>query len=233
MGNLIHFLGQRYILPPITSDLGNATPHEALVKYLKKFFQHQTVLGNPPTEIIIPFNPGGHWVTIRIDMLQNRIDYIDSLSHEIPEINTLREEHIRGNLITLQEFLGQFFGGRNFNINIFYGQIQPDSVSCGVLTFENIRNIIEGRNAFSSNPQGFINHADIQFLRDQHQQLLADNGFNFDMDFLAPNGSSFSSTAPLLTSVPTVSPTESSLQTVGTVVAMLSLIMSQSQMPKK
>ena len=41
--------------------------HETLMDLLTNaFFGHAFVLTNPPKELLIPFNPGGHWVTFHV-----------------------------------------------------------------------------------------------------------------------------------------------------------------------
>lgn len=104
---------------------------------LDYFREHVTRIAkshSSPMEIIIPYNPGGHWVTLWIKVDEAKVDmvYIDSL----------RVGGGTGVLSSLTGVVHEFFPERIIEIKALKSRIQNDGSSCGILTTQNIMDMV-------------------------------------------------------------------------------------------
>lgn len=175
---LVYKIGNRYILPPIGAG-GGSDPFVQIAAVLSNFFTLTTVDSNLLSEIIIPFNSGGHWVTLRITINQDTIDiaFIDSLSHEEAEINKKKESHIRSKLEAIKRCLEEHFK-RSAKVEILTQRIQPDSLACGAIAVENIIDLVGGKTL----PSTSLSKEEILYLRINHLKYLKNSGFDLDFD---------------------------------------------------
>lgn len=174
--DIVHCLNNsRYVLPPIVThpdshEEKNAS--ETLIDHLaNSFFKHAHVTRHPPEEMIIPFNPGGHWVTFHV-LIPNEGDitfkYIDSLN------GSQKSEDVR----VFQAFLRGKYWERTVKLELLISRIQPDGTSCGAITVENIKDLF--RKNLLPDPN-FINLENILKLKKEHRAYL--KGIQKDFDF--------------------------------------------------
>jgi hypothetical protein len=164
----------RYVLPPIiahTDEHEEKSSSETLIDLLtSSFFTHETVIAHPPEEMIIPFNPGGHWVTFQI-LIPNAGDimfrYIDSLF-----------ETSKSEARLFLAFLRGMYLGRTINFVPIVSRIQPDGTSCGAVTVENVKDLFR---AIPLPDLEMISLANILALKQEHRAHL--NGIDQDFDF--------------------------------------------------
>ena len=171
---IIHQVGNHHILPPIELAHGNT-----LQSHIENFLNnlaHQGIAA--PTSIIIPYNPGGHWVTVHIQITDNQIKllYIESLLGFQDRKNRLE---IGQKMETLRNFLEVRYE-RHTIIDIVYRKLQSDSYACGPITVEVVQEI--AFNALIPALPQQLNAAAIMVLRDRHVQLLHEHGRDLDFD---------------------------------------------------
>ncbi|MBX9621599.1 MAG: TIGR04141 family sporadically distributed protein [Alphaproteobacteria bacterium] len=171
--DIVHRLNNRYVLPPVIShkdEHEEKSPSEALVDLLtNSFFTHPQINGHPPVEMIIPFNPGGHWVTFHIVIPPEgdiTFRYIDSL----PDMPT-REARL-----PLAFLKGKYFP-RTINFELSLSRIQPDGTSCGAVTVENIKGLFHEN---SLPDPHLINLVEMLTLKEGHRAYLHTIGKDFD-----------------------------------------------------
>lgn len=186
---VIYQIDNKLILPPAEDNPGFKLEEYAQnhVKKMQagKLFNHCT------SEIIIPYNPGGHWVTIyaRITNGELLISYIDSLRHQAPELENIRKDIIINNLQNLKRILKQAYRLKASEdkkevgkIEVVYPRLQEGNHDCGVLTLENIISLAKGETQHSSGAPTLFNYTEINTLRAQHHQRLLKQGLNLSFD---------------------------------------------------
>jgi hypothetical protein len=175
MLDTVHRLNNRYVLPPIIASHPDEEdykdPYEALIELLTNtFYTHQTIIDNPPEEMIIPFNPGGHWVTFHVQIPPEGnvvFRYYDSLTDMPIKESKMFRFFLRGKSCP-----------RIVDFECLIPRIQPDSVSCGAITTENIKWLFRGE----AIPDQHYTHAEILTLKKEHKDHLTDREFEFDFD---------------------------------------------------
>jgi len=170
----IYFGLNRYILPPVT-QYANLSSAQYLQEYLTKFFKHSHVNQHPPEELIIPYNPGHHWVVLKAKIPKEidqeiQITYLDSLNSETGFVQL-------DALYSFGSTLGSSYPGKNVKCHHEIGYIQPDSYACGVLTVEHIKQLWEGKTISSS----VYLPEDILKLRVDHVTQLLQHGLTLDV----------------------------------------------------
>lgn len=171
--DIVHRFNNRYVLPPIIShkdEHEEKSPSETLIDLLtNSFFTHPEIGNHPPAEMIIPFNPGGHWVTFHIVIPpEGTIDfrYIDSL----PDSST-REARL-----PLAFLKGKYFP-RTINFAQQFPRLQPDGTSCGAVVVENTKDLFHGNPL----PDPYlISLADMLALKEEHREHLKSIDKDFD-----------------------------------------------------
>lgn len=171
--DIVHRFNSKYVLPPIIShkdEHEEKTSSEVLIDLLtNSFFTHPQFASHPPAEMIIPFNPGGHWVTFHIVIPpEGTIDfrYIDSL----PDAST-REARL-----SLAFLKGKYFL-RTINFAQQFPRMQPDGTSCGAVVVKNIKDLFHG------NPlpdPHLISLADMLTVKEEHRDYLISIDKDFD-----------------------------------------------------
>jgi hypothetical protein len=139
-----------------------------LCDYLREHLVRIVKIEGAPAEIIIPYNPGGHWVTIRILIQEGKIDmtYVDSLRGS-------------GNMCILEALkpiIAERFS-HPVNMQCVRARIQNDGSSCGILTTQNIMDI--ARNLTLPVEQS-MSHEDVMSIRFNHGGLLHEHGLSLD-----------------------------------------------------
>jgi Ulp1 protease family, C-terminal catalytic domain len=177
----IHRCGNRYVLPPITAH-AQKDPYTQLIEYLEQFYENAIVTAAPPAELIVPFNPGGHWITLRIQVPEGgpiTIEYIDSLHHEEKVINEAKETHIQERSKVLIDAIKARFPDREISdIAIIAPRRQPDSVSCGCVMVENIHQLFRGEAL--PDDDIILDGPAILDLRRAHRAYLQSQSLDFD-----------------------------------------------------
>jgi len=209
--NVIYRLGSLYILPPHS--------FHSLIPCLDSFLQSSFV-NIRPEEIVIPYNPGGHWAILRIRVSEKiYINYIDSLLSEHAEINKARTEEVCRSLTPLISFLEAYFISRKVSpIEIRIARTQKDNKACGPIVIENIRDIMIRKELSRKK----LSYRDVFCLRDRQRAQLKSVGkeLNFG-EFLSvsqsPEKSDFGSGVDLtsFSSTATTSMGSSALESVN------------------
>lgn len=176
--DIVHYQDNgRYVLPPVIAHMElkeEKTPYETLLDLLAdSFFNHDFITAHPPEEIIIPFNPGGHWVTFQIltPAVGNiTFKYIDSLSGK---------KSPSGDMRLLLAFLRGKYLGKTITFESLRFRIQPDSVSCGAITVENIKTLFRQADLGAESQ---TNPGDMLALKTEHRDYLTGIGKDFDWD---------------------------------------------------
>ncbi|MBT5540199.1 MAG: hypothetical protein HOK20_01220 [Alphaproteobacteria bacterium] len=140
------YTGYRYeyrlLLPALGAELGSAI--KTVTDVIKNL--DEEVL-NEIQEILIPFNPGGHWTTIQIVISEEKtiVNYIESLMHDYSDEKAVCVQHIKNDLfIPLRYFLeGMFRKDVECSIKTF--RMQTDEKACGPIVVENILDLFEGK----------------------------------------------------------------------------------------
>ena len=181
--DVIHRLENRYILPPVTaygniSQHGYRTPTQQLINVLERFFRSTTLLPIAQ-EIIVPFNPGGHWVTLRIiiDPARINIEYVDSLFNGISAINEAKEQSVKERLGGLQDFLQTQYQ-QETRVILHHGRLQPDDVACGITTVATIHDLAQGQ----ALQELQLTPENIRDLRVRQRSVLQREGLDLDFD---------------------------------------------------
>ncbi len=157
----------QYILPLITGHRAQS-PYAQLAEYVDIFLNHT----GTPKEIIIPFNPGGHWVTFRVRLPEGgniSIEYIDSLGsgsmlspQSAPFIDTLK----------------RYFPEKNLDTPLVSRpRLQTDGVSCGVIMVENILSLFEAPEFPKAQ---VMDREKILSIRHRHLKFLKENSWDLD-----------------------------------------------------
>lgn len=171
--DIVHRFNNRYVLPPIIrhpDEHEEKSPSEALIDLLtNSFFTHPQIDNHSPAEMIIPFNPGGHWVTFHIVIPPEgaiEFRYIDSL----PDAST-REARL-----PLAFLKGKYFP-KTINFVQQFPRMQPDGTSCGAVVVKNIKDLFHGNPL----PDPYlINLADMLTLKEEHREYLISIDKDFD-----------------------------------------------------
>lgn len=124
----------------------------------------------PPQEIIVPFNPGGHWVTFHLLIPANgeiTFRYIDSL------VDTSKSE-----ARLFHSFLRGKYYPRSVKFEPLVFRIQPDGTSCGAITVENIKDLFRQYPL----PNTSMILATVLTLKKEHGTYLKNLGMDFDFD---------------------------------------------------
>lgn len=174
--DIVHcFNDNRYVLPPIISHKDEhveKSPSESLMDLLtNSFFKHASVIAHPPVELIVPFNPGGHWVTFHILIPAEgeiTFKYIDSL------VDTSKSEA----RLFLAFLRGKYFP-RTVKFEPLLFRIQPDGTSCGAVTVENIKDLFRQKPLPDLH---LISSADILTLKRDHRNYMLTIAQDFDFD---------------------------------------------------
>ncbi len=134
--NILYNLGSQYILPSYSP--------QSLIPCLREFFN--SLHEREPNDVVIPYNSGMHWVTLRIRINDHvYIDYIDSLFNEHTDINTARDEQVTRSLASLNALLEKLFPQKIIsNIKVMLTRLQKDFKACGPIAVENIKDIMQG-----------------------------------------------------------------------------------------
>ena len=191
---------QQYLFPPITRD-HNIRPETQLTNKIQQFFASFGSFKPKNFELLIPFNPGGHWVTLHVQVSPNgvTVEYIDSLEHSEDIINqsikTIAEERTQ----LLRNLLEKQFGKVVFKYKL--ARIQQDDFACGALT---VANILDITNGMPPSPK-VHSPADILQERKLQQQRLRNIGREFE--FQAAPGTQASAKPRKKTGGGTLSPT--------------------------
>ena len=164
--DIVHVIDETYILPPIVRDVG-LTPLATLKRTVANTLVHDEV--NNPRRLIIPYNPGGHWVTLDIGIPAEgaiSFEYIESIEPE-------GREAVQG----LLWYLEALFRRNDSNYQSFVGWRQPDSVSCGAITVNVIEHLCRGDRIARNN---HLSTEGVLQLKTEHQLCLQNMGVDFD-----------------------------------------------------
>lgn len=171
--DVVHRMDNTYVLPPIIGHMDEheqVSPSETLLELLaNSFFRNASVLEYPPEELIIPFNPGGHWITFHILIPEGDGEITFKC------IDSLLGDERKFSLLTA--FLKGKYCPRHVNFEYLVSRMQPDSVSCGAMTVENIKNLFAG-DALPDLQQYTLE--DTLELKKTHQEYLKSIDANFD-----------------------------------------------------
>ncbi len=169
-------LNKRIITPAITYK-DEPTPTGSALKILKDLF---TPSFETSAEILMPFNPGSHWVVLRIIVQRNgiKIHYIDSLKSEDLDIESSKTEHILQEIMEpLKAFLEEYLS-QEVEINIKSFRIQTDKKACGAMTVANILDLFNGNEPDSD----ILDREQTQSLREHQRDIMKDSGFTLDYE---------------------------------------------------
>lgn len=124
-------------------------------------------------EILIPFNPGIHWVLLRINLSAHTIVYLDSLDHEN---NLVLQDDITSSVDGFRVYLDGIHEGVRFMRHFNTARLQPDDHACGVMVVDNMLDIANG----SPPPNRFFSSEEILQRRLQHEAMLHSQGLSWD-----------------------------------------------------
>jgi hypothetical protein len=116
----------------------------------------------PNFDILIPFNTGGHWVAVHIEMRETNV-----VIYHVNSCNGDGSSYLSGVIHFLTS------GGRNVRIEERRCLMQTDGAACGVFTAEYIRNILKG-SPLPDNKS--MNSDDTLALRTEHLQMIEQQG---------------------------------------------------------
>ena len=133
-----------------------------LLDYFREHVTRIIKSHSAPMEIIIPYNPGGHWVTLWIKIEEAKVDmtYIDSL-------------RFGGNTAvfgSLMPVIHEFFPERPIEVKSLKARIQNDGSSCGILTTQNIMDMAREIELEDGKSMSF---EDIRMIRTSHVSDLS------------------------------------------------------------
>jgi len=177
-GTVVHRLGTKYVLPAITSirdDHTHKEPEDVCIEVLEAFYSSAEHTPAHITEILIPFNPGGHWVTLRIKFLPAgalrpmTLTCIESLG----SVSTCNYPKISAYFRRLKGYKEVFMW------DLQHAYIQSDSTSCGPITANNLLQLIRGERL--PNRERLTESEGIQ-LKIDHQNYLVSKGHSLDFD---------------------------------------------------
>ena len=139
IGQRIYRSEGKYLLPPITQS-GSTTATDNLVEFLNNFFNSPIVKKNAPSEILIHYNPGGHWIVLRVRIpFLFQLSYGDSITIEyIDSLDNQERKNVAKNFLLQLENRIDTFKFSKFAYTIQTPKVQPDGVSCGVVMVENL-----------------------------------------------------------------------------------------------
>lgn len=160
--NLVFRQGNTYVLPPLIANGG------LLIDSIKALFGHSISHTYQPRMILVPYNPGKHWVTLRINIPEEEdvtIEYIDSLMNEDAAIKQSRMEDL------IQKLKQQIsvFSNRTIRPTVITSRVQYNEIDCGVLTVLNVIDLLNGK----SLPTDYhMNPDEIKATKEDHRSTL-------------------------------------------------------------
>lgn len=173
---IVHRFGNRYLLPPITQhyiDRKRQSSEQACVEVLRNFYTDIVPHTPAITELLIPYNPGGHWVTLQVRIR------IDEVSHE-RTATLVYYESLRGLSFNKYSQIRSFLRSQGYQ-GLFdtyerKGFMQPDGVSCGPITVETVKRLFKGEGI----SQAELTHADCLAYKQAHRARLQVVDYDFD-----------------------------------------------------
>jgi uncharacterized protein (TIGR04141 family) len=175
---VVHRWSNRYVLPPITQYTEGGrrqSSQQVCIDVLRQFFTDIAPHTPAITELIIPYNPGGHWITLHVRIR------IDEQSHE--KTGTLvYYESLRG--LTFEKYpqMRAYLRSQGYQglLDAYHrkGFIQPDGdgVSCGAITVKTITRLFAGEEIVQTE----LSDAECLTLKQDHRTLLQTADFDFD-----------------------------------------------------
>jgi hypothetical protein len=172
-------LNNRYITPPVTRNIGNE-PEDAIdmvVRMLNEFFSQKAE--KTIKEIIIPFNPGGHWVVLQIILTPSglSVNYIDSLKTKDPDIEEAKHGFIQNQVAPLLTYLHKKYCMQP-DFKIMNPRTQTDATACGAIMTQNIIDLFLGNEIKTED----LDTEATWSLRDSQRQRLIQSGMDLDFD---------------------------------------------------
>lgn len=182
VGHTVFRKGRTYVLPPITAH-GDVTPETLLAEYLAGFLAHPMVQEAGSEILWIPYNPGGHWVVLQLQMPAGEgtpmtLTYLDSLAVPEPLAAALLHDlsdRFHGVMGVVQALRG---GDRPMHLVRAQGFLQPDGVACGVVAIEHLKVLW----AHGGIDGGLLSPEQLHGLRATHRAALAQWGEALDAD---------------------------------------------------
>ncbi len=154
------------IFTPITGDY-NTLPVNRLID-LWKNAKHIKDADN----IVIPYNPGLHWVVLKANMSKREIIYVDSIDQ-----NEKTQEFLKSSIGEFKEILSDTSSELLFETIFDTALIQPDNKACGVTVVENLMTFSQTQTFDKRN----LTPSDIYQLRVNQRQLLQQAGRDLEM----------------------------------------------------
>lgn len=181
-----HLTHGQIILPPVTR-LQESELTQSLINMYNMMAQRTGSI--TAQEILIPFNPGAHWILLRINLATLKITYLDSLTHEN---NVLLQRDAVRNIEGFGKSLSLAIKAE-FTYHFETARIQSDEHACGMIVVDNILDIANQKPL----PNNLIiSLTDTTTRRLQHRQMLTDHGRSLEEVATVSHSSKTSITKP-------------------------------------